>query len=542
MLGAEYLDTRKRLESIIRQIKTLSNRIDVSANELEGDDVESWLNSPFRIMVCGEPGVGKTSLISALVGATMAKLEEQQKAIQLYSGAVIPTEEIDHSLDFKNVPKLGEIEWIDTRGVGTMDADAASQTWELITEMSRPLGVRNALVLQQVDLRADDDVPILLNHLKSLSQQRIGYELPIHCLSAKLAQQARRGKKRNAARWASSGFGQFEEWLDRKVTHSRLRVESLQACYERAKIVIDRLDNTFFRRKRALQGDQHVLQAVEAEVDRAREIEVKNARESLNLLGSVVSEQAEESVLYARQKNGVIGTLISLFTRGDGAVAVEKRLQEMVCDGVAKRASQIGNAMLSRCKDHWEVMRPELQRKMEVDVVDFDVSGFEKNIEKFSEKMEQSTKHSLVLLKLRRLLDRMMVARQRVLKRMLIIVLGLVSLAGWIGYTSTDGHHSLSFFLLGVVVLLIVWMFWYGKKTKDALLGDYADTVVAARWHLADMLKDDYVDGVREFFTAYAPMFENIRRYIVEAEADLEPKHKEWHELFLMLTTIEQEI
>jgi len=500
----------------------------VSANELEGDDVESWLNSPFRIMVCGEPGVGKTSLISALVGATMAKLEEQQKAIQLYSGAVIPTEEIDHSLDFKNVPKLGEIEWIDTRGVGTMDADAlartkelmmtcdfvlwvvsaenpwASQTWELITEMSRPLGVRNALVLQQVDLRADDDVPILLNHLKSLSQQRIGYELPIHCLSAKLAQQARRGKKRNAARWASSGFGQFEEWLDRKVTHSRLRVESLQACYERAKIVIDRLDNTFFRRKRALQGDQHVLQAVEAEVDRAREIEVKNARESLNLLGSVVSEQAEESVLYARQKNGVIGTLISLFTRGDGAVAVEK--------------------------------------KMEVDVVDFDVSGFEKNIEKFAEKMEQSTKHSLVLLKLRRLLDRMMVARQRVLKRMLIIVLGLVSLAGWIGYTSDDGQHSLSFFLLGVVALLVVWMFWYGKKTKDALLSDYSDTVVAARWHLADMLKNDYIDGVREFFTAYAPMFENIRRYIVEAEADLEPKHKEWHELFLMLTTIEQEI
>jgi len=566
MLGAEYLDTRKRLESIIRQIKTLSNRIDVSANELEGDDVESWLNSPFRIMVCGEPGVGKTSLISALVGATMAKLEEQQKAIQLYSGAVIPTEEIDHSLDFKNVPKLGEIEWIDTRGVGTMDADAlartkelmmtcdfvlwvvsaenpwASQTWELITEMSRPLGVRNALVLQQVDLRADDDVPILLNHLKSLSQQRIGYELPIHCLSAKLAQQARRGKKRNAARWASSGFGQFEEWLDRKVTHSRLRVESLQACYERAKIVIDRLDNTFFRRKRALQGDQHVLQAVEAEVDRAREIEVKNARESLNLLGSVVSEQAEESVLYARQKNGVIGTLISLFTRGDGAVAVEKRLQERVCDGVAKRASQIGNAMLGRCKDHWEVMRPELQRKMEVDVVDFDVSGFEKNIEKFAEKMEQSTKHSLVLLKLRRLLDRMMVARQRVLKRMLIIVLGLVSLAGWIGYTSDDGQHSLSFFLLGVVALLVVWMFWYGKKTKDALLSDYSDTVVAARWHLADMLKNDYIDGVREFFTAYAPMFENIRRYIVEAEADLEPKHKEWHELFLMLTTIEQEI
>jgi len=566
MLGAEYLDTRKRLESIIRQIKKLSNKIDVSSDELKGEDVESWLTSPFRILVCGEPGVGKTSLISALAGGAMAKISDQEKAIQLYSQSTSSSEVVDDSLEFKRVPKLGEIEWIDSKGIETLNKEEIARlkelmftcdyvlwvvssenpwafyTWELITEMSRQLGVRNSLVLQQVDLRAEDDIPILLNHLKSLSEQRVGYELPIHCLSAKLAKQARRGKTRNSARWASSGFEQFEELLDRKVTHSRARVEGLQACYERAKIVIDRLDNTFFRRKRALQGDQHVLQAVEAEVDRAREIEVKSVREKLNLLGSVVSEQAEESVRDARKKNGVIGTLVSLFTRGDGAVAVEKRLQEMVCEGAAVRGRQIGRAMLGRCKEHWEIMRPELQRKMEVKVVHFDVSGFEKNIEKFSEKMEQSTRHSLALLKLRRLLDRMMVARQRVLKQMLIIVLGLVSLAGWIGYMSDDGRSSLSFFLLGVSALLVVGMFWYGKKTKDALLSDYADTVVAARWHLADMLQDDYVDGVREFFTAYAPMFENIRCYIVEAEAELEPLHEEWHGLFLMLTTIEQEI
>ena len=565
MLGAEYLDTRKRLESIIRQIKKLSNRVDVSSHELEGNDVESWLTSPFRILVCGESGVGKTSFISALVDDALAEPLEQKKIIQLYSSSRKSTEEVNDSLDHKCIPKLGEIEWIDTKGIGTMDANVlartkelmltcdfvlwvvsvenpwVSTTWDIVTEMNQQLGVRQSLILQQVDRQSTADVPILLTHLKSLSQQRLGYELPIHCLSAKFAKQSRRGEKLNSARWASSGFEEFEEFLNRKVTHSRLRVEGLQACYERAKIVIDRLDNTFFRRKRALQGDQHVLQAVEAEVDRAREIEVKNARESLNLLGSVVSEQAEESVRYARKKNGVLGTLISLFTRGDGAVVIEKRLQEMVCDGAYARARQIGSAMLGRCKDHWEIMRPELQRKMEVDVVDFDVSGFEKNIEKFSKKMEQSTRRSLVLLKLRRLLDRMMVTRQRILKRVLIIVLGLVSLAGWIGYTS-DGRHNLSFYILGLAVLLIIWMFWYGKKTKDTLLSDYADTVVAARWHLADMLQDDYVDGVRDFFTAYAPMFENIRRYIVEAEADLEPKHKEWHELFLMLTTIEQEI
>lgn len=566
MLGAEYLDTRKRLGSIIGQIKKLSHKIGVSAKEVEGDELESWLTNPFRILVCGEPGVGKSSFISALVEKPVAKIGEQKKAIKLYGSSKSCTEEIDESLEYQRISNLGEIEWIDTKGVGEMNNNElarlkelmltcdfvlwmvsaenpwASHTWELITSMSRALGVRNALILQQVDLRDERDIPILLNHLQSLSQQRVGYELPIYCLSAEIAKKSREGKSRDDEKWKSSGFKEFEEQLDRKVVNSRARVEAMQACYERAKLVIDRLDNTFFHRKRALQGDQHVLQAVEAEVERAREKEMKNARENLNLLGGVVSELAEESVRDARKKNGVIGTFASLFTRGDGAVVVEKRLQEMVSDRAAVRGRQIANNMLDRCKDHWEIMRPELQRKMEVDVVDFDVSEFKTNVEKFSEKMEQSMRRSLVLLKLRRLLDRMMVARQRVLKKVLIMVLGLVSLAGIIGYMSDEGRHVLSFFLLGIVVLLVFWMFWYGKKTKDALLSDYSDTLVAARWHLADMLRDDYVDGVRVFFTAYAPMFENIRRYIVEAEADLAPKHKEWHELFLMLTTIEQEI
>lgn len=566
MLGAEYLDTRKRLESIVGQIKLLSAKMDVPADELEADEVDVWLRSPIRLLICGEPNSGKSSFISALMGGIMADIGPQEKAIKLYGSSVLSTEDEDDSLKYQRIPKLGEVEWIDTRGVGKMNADElarlkelmptcdyvlwvvsvenpwASNTWELITEMSGPLGVKNALLLQQVDLRPPEDIPILLNHLNSLSAQRVGRELPIYCISAELAKKSQKGKKRNAKQWESSGLAAIETKLERFVSTSQARDGAIKSVYDRAKTVIDRLEDYFFRRARALQGDQRVLQAVEAEVERAREEEVQNAREKLNMLGGVISEQVEKSVGDARQKNGFLGTLISLFTRGDGAVVVEKRLQELVSNGAAKRGHQIALNMLDRCHDHWNIMKPELQRKMEVDVVDFDDSGFKAKAEKFSEKMEQSARHSMMLLKLRRLLDRMMVARQSILKQVLVIVLALVSVAGFIGYMSNDGRHWASFFLVGLAVVLVGWMVWYGKKTKDTLLDDYTDTLVAARWHLADMLQDDYVDGVREFYTGYSPMFENIRRYIVKAEADLEPKHNEWHELFLMLTAIEQEI
>lgn len=564
MLGEEYLDTRKRLESIVGQIKTLSLRLDASSDELETDAVRESLTSPFRILVCGEKESGKTAFLSSLVGKSIVVSES--KAIKVFGASVLSSEKEDEVLSYHRLVEIGDLELIDTRGIGELNEKEldrikeliptcdyvlwvvssgnpwASKTWDLVTETRELAGKRNAVILQQVDQRPPGDIPILLGHLRSLCLQRVGHALPIHCLSATIAAKAWSHNDRDQKDWEGSGYGAFEEILDRLISTSREREDALKLVYDSAKTVIDKLEETIQNRARALQGDKHVLQAVEAEVERARETEVRNARENLNKLGSVLSEQVDDTVKYASRKNGVIGTLISLFTRGDGAVAVEKRLQESVSDAVSVRAREIAFSMLSHCEDHWNIMRPELQRKMAVNVVDFDARGFEKKVDNFSSKMEQSTRHSMVLLKLRRLLDRMMVARQQVLKRVLILALALISVAGIVGYFSGDARNELSFLILGGAGSLVLWMLWYGKKTKDALIDDYADTIVAARLHLAEMIQDDYVDEVRDFFTAYFPMFENIRRYIVEAEADLEPKQKEWHELFLMLKAIEQEI
>lgn len=564
MLGEEYLETRKRLASITGQVRTLALRIDAPADELEKDSVREGLKSPIRILVCGEKESGKTAFLSSLVGKNLVVTDP--KAIQVFGSSILSPEQEDEVLGYHRILEVGELELIDTRGISELSEQGlerikalmptcdyvlwivssgnpwASTTWDLISESRELLGKRQAVILQQIDLRPADDVPILLDHLSSLSIQRVGHALPIHCVSATIAAASWSNTYRDPKRWKISGYKSVESILDKQISTSQEREQALRHAFDSTKIVIDRLEEAILRRAHALKGDKHVLQAVEAEVERARETEVRNARENLNKLGSVVTEQVEHTVKYASKKNGVIGTLISLFTRGDGAVAVEKRLQESVSESASVRAREIAFSMLSQCEKHWNIMRPELQRKMAVNVVDFDTHGFEKKVNEFSTKMENSTRHAMVLLKLRRLLDRMMVARQQVLKRVLILVLALVSAAGVTGYLSDDLQNKLPFLMLGIAGVLVLWMVWYGKRTKDALIYDYADTIVDARLHLAEMIEDDYVDEVRDFFTAYFPMFENIRRYIVEAESDLEPKQKEWHELFLMLKAIEQEL
>lgn len=564
MLGEKYLEKRKRLDSIISKIKTLALKIDAPSGELETDAIKDYLESPFRILVCGDKQAGKTTFLSSLVGKNLVAAES--KAIQIFGSKVLSREKQDETLSYQQVKGIGELELIDTRGIGELDElelmriktlipscdyvlwivssdnPWASKTWDFIVENHELVKNRHAVILQQIDLRPPEDVPILLDHLKSLSIQRVGHALAIHCVSATMGAASWSHHFRDPKRWKISGFQNLESTLDKKISTSAEREYALRHSFECARKVIDRLEDTIQERVNALRGDQRVLQAVEAEVERERESEVNNARENLNKLGSVVSEEVVSTVKFARKKNGVIATLIALFTRGDGAVAVERRLQESVGESAAVRAREIAFSILSRCEKHWHIMRPELQRKMAVNVVEFDASGFHKKVDQFSTKMEHSTRHAMVLLKLRRLLDRMMVARQVVLKRVFIVVLGLISAAGISGYLFNDINNKIPYLILGVAGLLVLWMFWYGKKTKDALISDYSDTIIGARIHLAEMISDDYTDEVRNFFTAYLPMFENIRRYIVEAESDLEPKQKECHELFLMLKAIEQDL
>ncbi len=564
MLGEEYLETRKSLGAISKKIHRLAVSVGCDSSELEDELLEEFLESPFRVMVCGDKESGKTSCLSALVGEDLDMSDG--KAIQLYGSRILSSEKKSSFLGYSRVVGLGELELIDTRGIGELSGEErakvmelmvtcdyvlwvvssvnpwASKTWDFVTETRGVVGSRSGVVLQKVDLRPVEDVAILLDHLSSLCIQRVGHALPMHCVSASLAADARVGGGVDGKLWAASGYEKLELALDRLLSTSQRREGAMREVYDRSKLVIDRLEETILTRARALQGDKRVLQAVEAEVDRARDVEVKSSRENLNKIGGAVADQVDDTVNYARQKNGVIGTLISLFTRGDGAVEVEKCLQESVCESAGLRASEIGFKMLRRCEENWNIMRPELQRKMEVDVVDFDAAGFSEKVGEFSAQVVDSTRHAMDLLKLRRLLDRMMIARQRVLKRALMIVLGLVGLAGFIGYFDDDLKSRLPFVMLGLAGVLVLWMLWYGKKTKDGLIEDYKDTVLDARLHLSEMISRDYCNSVRVFYTGYFPMFENIRRYIVEAESDLEPKQKEWHELFLMLRAIEQDL
>ncbi len=564
MLGQRYIETRQRLADVVDSVKRLARTTHADYAELDLEEIDNALKSSLRIVICGEIGAGKSSFASGLLGLRFEPIEDS--TLIGYGSSVIWRGEGRQAISYHQIPELGEIEVVECRGMDRLDpaqaevlegllkhADAvywvvssenpwAAKTWDFITKMRDVCMPQSSVVLQKVDLLKKKDIEILTGHLGSLCVQRVGEKLPIYCVSAHLAAKAWQVGPRDRRLWARSGFDACESALDHAFNFGEKRRFELQSISDRAKLVVDSIDKTIRQRARHLHEDGRALQNVEAEISKAREREIANAKENLCDLASVLSENVENTVKYAHWKNGFISTLIAIFGRGDGALDIERRLQQGVSEAVVVRSREIAFGLLEKCEAHWHELRESLQHRMAVDVVGFDTATFERNVEIFSENMEKSAERAMIMLKLRRLLDSMMVERQQVLRKMMKWFLAFVSLAGLLGWSDVSAHTRLPWLALIVAAMIALWMIFYGYRTRKEILSTYYDTVMNSRLKLANLLRQPYAEQVRYFYSGYTSMFENLRRYIVSSEEKLTPQEELWHDLFLSLKAIDQEI
>ncbi len=567
MLGQRYLETRDSLAEAVRAAKLLALNTNSRADELGHDGVAEILRSPLRIAVCGESGSGKTRFLHALLGLELSS--NSKKAIHVYGSKVLWGESTGKNVEYHQVRDLasqGGLEVIDTGAVSQLtegereciktilsESDHvfwvmssenpwAAKSWDLVTEMRELLGNRSSVVLQKVDLLKKKDIDILTAHLTSLSIQRVGHVLPMHCVSAEKGISAWGEENRDEKLWLNSGFNGCEEALNNVLNNGTERREALQWVSQRILKVVNNIETTIQEKVSGLRADIRSLQLVETEVEKSREFEVTNSRENVEYLANVVCECADDSLSFARRKNGFWATMISIFNRGDGALSIEKNLQEEVSVATHERGQEIAFGILTKCEKQWSGMKKDLQKRIAVAVVGFDNSVFEEKVDIFAENMQKKMKHSMVMLKLRRLLDRMMVTRQRALKKMVMWLLSLVSVAGIIGYSDLEVNSIVPWGLIGFAGVIFLIMIGYGYKTRKALLAVYAESVYNVRYELADMIQVTYEDEVREFYYGYTSMFENLRHYIVKSEESIEPLHERWHDLFLQHRAIHQDI
>ena len=146
-----------------------------------------------------------------------------------------------------------------------------ASTWDFISKQEDEMIEKSIFILQQVDLRDEKDLEIILGHMRDLSIQRIGRTLPIYPVSGKLALQAKKESPFGDSLWRESGYPALEKYISDVVANSPSRREILGHVRDAAGDVLRSIEDMIELRTRLLEGNEGFLREIEGEMDKERE-------------------------------------------------------------------------------------------------------------------------------------------------------------------------------------------------------------------------------------------------------------------------------
>lgn len=571
MFGERYFATRQRLTDVVKGVRELGEKTgaEVSGLSDEGDFLQG-LRSPFLFVVCGEVNAGKSTLVNGLFGENICKvnvLPETEKVHWYRWGSEAKTIDTTPTLEerYRPIDFLQDFNIVDTPGTNSIVrghqpiterflpvADLllfvfpvsnpwGAATWQFVSRLPPEQLENVAFILQQADLRSDEDLAVILEHMRTLAEQKTGTRPEIFPVSGKMAMEAKRAQPFSSNLWRKSGYPALESFISKRVSGNPERRRVLQDVRDSTQVALRQIEEKIDKRTATLDSDQRFLRELENEVDVRREAQATLLSERLTGLGEVFLKQGNQASHILASRMSILQSFISLFQQETLPTQIEKGLSEAVKEAVEETASKDGGELVQNCRTHWETVEPRIKENLQVRTPDFDreTESLSGTSERFVRRLGRSAKQAVAHLKLRGGLDMQMESRRGVLRRYMVGVLCSLITAGVLGGL---GLHPWPWIGVTVALLLLAVAGIYATKSRDVVCQDFTERVEDLRHSFADSLADDYKEGVREFYVEYGGLFEIVRRRIADQKLLLKPQLERWNDLFLELKAIEQEI
>ncbi|MDA7865544.1 50S ribosome-binding GTPase [bacterium] len=571
MFGERYFATRERLAEVVLGVGQLGRECgeEILDAATDGTFLKD-LRKPFLFVVCGEVNAGKSALINALFGSEFCEVDALPKTNRLHwyrHGEKASSTERRPLLVERLLPLgfLRDFEVVDTPGsdaridgnLGEIErflpvADLlffvfpvanpwCAATWQLVARLPEEQLDKVAFVLQQSDLKDEDDLEVILGHMKTLGEQKTGRIPEIFPVSAKRAMEAKKADPPLSHVLQKSGLPPLDYFISSKISSNPQRRKILREVSKSTQGVLKKIEGLIEERIDSLDSDQRFLAELENEVDLRREGQATALSERLSGLGDVFFRQGQMATRDLGRRMALIQSLISLFQQEKLPSEIEKNLTEAVKEAVEKQAEIDGVELVQSCRNHWETVEPRIRENLNMNPPNFqqETESLGGTRKRFMRRLGRSAKQAVAQLKIRGTLDLQMDIRRMVLRRYMALFLALFTIAGilgglgvttwpWVVMTMAAG-------ILGIAAI-------YSKRSRKALCHDFMERIEDLRQPFADSLADDYKDGVREFYLEYGGLFEIVRRRIADQKLLLEPRKERWNDLFLELKAIDQEL
>lgn len=569
--GERYFASRERISQVVGGIINLARDTDTSLGDsLTAAAVQNDLGAPFLFIVCGEVNAGKSSLLNGLFGRELCKvniLPETDRVIYYRYGSP-PSDVVTTPLlqeRFRPIEFLRDFNLVDTPGTNSIVkghqeitqrflpvADLilfvfpvtnpwGAATWNLISSLPADCHARVAFIIQQADQRDSADLKIIAKHMSELSVQKIGVIPPIFAVSGKMAYEAKRAGAFAGHAFEESGFPAFEDFISRRVCDSPERRTALQTWRGHASAALRKIEDRIEDQTRALGDQNRFLASLEDEIDKMRERLVARLPRHLAGVAEVFETEAVWVTRSLRKSLGIIRSVLRIFVGDRTGSVIESLFIDRLRTAVEAVAESDSADIVAACRSHWTELDTRVREAIGTGVdgsepIDENLAQARR---RFVQRIGRAAQQGINNLHVRKELEADLRRRNLALKSFTATTLLSLIVAATCGIF---GFPWLPWLFCSIAALFAFGGAIIALLTRRRIARDFQSSLLDTCGAFAETLRADYEDALRIFFQDYTTCLNSIRKHLAKEKLAIEPKLSRWHELFLTLKSIEQDL
>lgn len=570
-LGEPHFTNRGRVSQVFDGVVELAWRTDTKLEDsFSKQALEKDLHRPFVFSVYGEVNAGKSSLINAITDVELCEVSTlpETKQINRYvygensknSKNASFIEDRERPADF-----LRDFHFIDTPGCNANipEQEAASlasiteadlilftfpvnnpwsaSTWNLISDLPETVLPKIVLVLQQIDQKQPNDIEIILEHMADLATKRIAMIPPMFAVSAKLGMQAKTQNPVNQRLLETSGLLALENFISKQISDSSERKQAIRGWHDHSYQALRLIENRMEQQSRSHANQNEFLGSLEDEIDAMRESLVSRLPRHLSEVAEVFETEARWVTTKLKWWLNLPSSLLRIFVGDRTGIRIENLFIERLRSAVELVAQSDGKDIVVACQNHWLDLDTRVRESIgtgieEAGPID---TKLEQARSRFIQRIGAAAHQVIGDLHVRKDLELELRKRNRALKSFTASGLFFLSFAAGFGFF---GHQFLPWVFCAIAAVFFLGGSIISIITKSRISKEFQSSLLNTCGAFADALKSDYEEALRIFFQDYTSCLNSIRRHLAKEKMAIEPKLKEWRDLFLTLKAIEQDL
>lgn len=550
LLGKNYFQTREKLSAAIQALEELGRESSISPARLALlRNLLANLEDPFLFVVVGEVNAGKSTLLNALFGEDFCDadvLPSTDRITFFKHGA--ESHEFEFSDDIVEVFRpnafLKDFNLVDTPGTNSIEsghqqiteqflpmADLVlfvfsvtnpwgASTWDFLDRIHHQWKKKIVFILQQCDLRTEEEVAAILEHLQKTAHHRFGQHFPTFAVSAKTAFLAKTSSLGNEELSRKSQIENLERYISGVVESSEPRLVKLIHAWRASCYVLGEIKDRLGAASEIIRADDELLSELEPACKTQQIRTLKKCEplfEAFDQSFMAAGIQAEPLL------DSEFRVISALMPRRKSAEEIEGLIFATTMKAVRRSIGAGATAVKEDVAHLWERVSEEMQEhfNLELSVGEDGSPDWEPAQRRIEDKVEEATSAALRELHLRDQLGGLFSRRSRLIWG--FIFSSIVTFLGGVILTMLE-QSPWNAIVFAVASALLALGAIVGAQSVKKARAFYTGVIERHRELLARRQRQAFNEGTTAFYEEFVSLFEPLRKVCREHRERYEPQ------------------